>query len=368
MFYDFPPTSLYAPLLGLLAGIIVGYCPFTIYTGIAALGLLVTGLLLAQQHLSFVKTTTWLLLFFCTGIGLTLYKNKSQNLPPVFINYSYKVVNLEKAQSDDWPYKVTLQTVVQTWWQISYTCMVYTRYKPFLWVGDTIKIPELVIQSPKDPHFGLYLKKEGIDGTAFIFCLKSYKRERPKYNLLRFIHGIKQGCIASTKAVLDIDAYALFLSVFLGNKDEQKQTLEHIRPIFLYWGLSHQLARSGLHLLFFIPLLMLLISLLPMPFVIKELLLITIVGMYALFSWTSISFLRACCCFFILRASHIFSFYLPPLHILMLTATLVLLHNPLQLFFLDFQLSFFLSLSLLWISHIHHVRGMNDKKILICKK
>lgn len=368
MFYHFPPTTLYAPLLGLIAGIITGHQPWTLYVGIAVLFLLFSGLVLSQKNLSLSKTITTLVLFFCGGAAITLYKNRPLKLPPNFVYYNYTVLHIEKVQSNDWPYKTTLQTVPKTWWEQSFTFLIYSRYKPFLYIGDRVKIPRLTIQEPRDPHFALYLKKEGIDGTAFIFSLKTYLQETPRFSPLRWINSIKQHCITSTKMVLSPDAYALFLSVFLGNKDEQKQNLEMLRPLFLNWGLSHQLARSGLHLLFFIPLLILLVSMLPLPFIIKELLLILVVGIYALFSWTSISFLRACSCFFILRTTMLFSFFMPPLHILLLTALLILIYNPLQLFFLDFQLSFFLSLSLLWINHIHHVRRMNDKKFLIQKK
>ncbi len=368
MFYNFPKTPLYAPLLGLIAGILIGYLPLTVPVGGAAVCLLALSLILGQNHLSFKKTARLLMLFFCAGAAITIYKNRPLEFPPSFNWYTYTVINMEKAQSDDWPYKITLQTVPKKWWEPSYVFLLYCRYKPFFKVGDVIKIPELQIKPPGDPYFSLYFKKEGIDATAFLFCLKAYTRETPRFSFVRWVHKMKQYCITSTKNVLSPETYALFLSVFLGNKDEQKQSLEHIRPLFLNWGLAHQLARAGLHLLFLIPLLVLLVSILPLPFFIKELLMISTVGIYALLSWTSIPFLRACCCFLILRTTMLFSFFMPSVHILLLTALLVLAHNPLQLFCLDFQLSFFLSLSLLWINHIHHARSMNDKKTLIYKK
>ncbi len=369
MFYHIPATPLYGPILGYIAGIITVYTPITLYS---TLGTLLTFSLAATipgyQQPSLKRNFFTALLFFIAGIGITTYKLKPATLPEAFINYRYIVVNYEKVQGSNWPFKITIQTCPRSWWESPLTFLVYTKKKGFLTVGDTVKIPQLIIQQPKDPHFSLYLTKEGFDGTAFAYSLKAYTKEKPLFNILYFIHSIKHYCIEQASEILKPDTYALFLSVFLGNKDEQKQTLDNLRPLFLNWGLSHQLARSGLHLIFFIPFLILLISMLPLPFFLKEILTISIVGIYGLFSWTSISFLRACCCFFILRASILFSFFMPPLHILLLTTLLVLLHNPLQLFFLDFQLSFFLSFALLWMSHVNQLKTLNDRKTLAQKK
>ncbi len=367
MLYALPPTPLYTPLFGMIAGIIVSYLPYTIYTGLASLAVLIGGLTLSSP--TFLRHQLLILsAFFITGIALTTYKLTPARIQPFYKNHYYTVLSIETAQNKDWPFKVRLQTIPKQWWQVPLTFMIYTHHNPRLVVGDRIKIPYLSIQKPKDKHFDLYLKKEGLDGTTFIFSLKSYTKETPRFSPLRFIHSIKQHCLTATKAVLSPPTYALFLSVFLGNKDAQKEQLEDLRPLFLLWGLSHQLARSGLHLLFLLPLLILILSFLPAPFWVKEFLIITLVGLYALLSWTSISFLRACCCFFILKLANIYNHFMPPLHILLLTALLVLFFNPLQLFFLDFQLSFFLSMALLWINHVHHARSMNDAKNLNNKK
>lgn len=369
MFYCIPPSPLYTPLLAFIAGILSAFVPLTLYSSAAIAGIVMMAISIHYHYKQELKKSLYGVLFFAgAGYAITTYNTTPAQLPPTLTHYRYTVLNEEHIQANQWPFKITVQTCPRSWWERPLTFLIYTQKKGSLTIGDHIKIPYLSVQQPTDPHFALYLAKEGFDGTAFIFSLKTFTKERPRFSLLRSIYSVKKYCIELSGKVLDKNAYALFLSVFLGNKDEQKQTLETIRPHFLNWGISHQLARSGLHLIFFIPFSVFLMSLLPLPFFIKEFIMIIIVGAYALFSWTSISFLRACCCFFILRATTLFSFFMPPLHILMLTALLVLIHNPLQLFFLDFQLSFFLSLALLWMSHVNQQRTLNDRKTLAHQK
>jgi hypothetical protein len=54
---------------------------------------------------------------------------------------------------------------------------------------------------------------------------------------------------------MNTNTFALFSSLFLGNRTAIKQDLEEQKPLFKVWGISHFLARSGLHLLIFIMLL-----------------------------------------------------------------------------------------------------------------
>lgn len=369
MLYRIPSTPLHAPLLGCIAGIIAASTPITLYT---CLGItIILGLAAATFSYyegSLKKSLCIVALFTGSGFGVTYYRLQPKKFPEAFVNYRYTVLNWEKVQGAQWPFKITLQTCPKSWWELPLTFLIYTQKRGYITVGDVVRIPRLEIKEPKNHYFSQYLNKEGFDGSAFVFSLKTYTKEKPAFNPLRWVHNVKHYCVRKAGEVLTPETYALFLSVFLGNKDEQKETLNDMRPLFMNWGISHQLARSGLHLIFFIPLLMLLISMLPLPFFIREILALLIIGMYGLFSWTSISFLRACCCFFMLRIGMLFSFFMSPLHILMLTALLVLLNNPLQLFFLDFQLSFFLTLTLLWMNHVNQLRTLNDRKTLAPKK
>src|SRR3990167_3930800 len=123
--------------------------------------------------------------------------------------------------------------------------------------------------------------------------------------------------------------------------------------LFQQWGLSHVLARSGLHLVIFVFIWRWLLNFLPLSFYRKNLLLLFISLVYALCSWPSVSFIRAWyalifyffCALFLRRPSH-------TLHIISLVYCIILFLNPLQLFFLDFQLSFLLTYALTWMGEL----------------
>ena len=65
--------------------------------------------------------------------------------------------------------------------------------------------------------------------------------------------------------------------------------------------------------------------------------------LYFILSWPSISFIRAFLIFLFTKYCNLHRHPTHFMHILLLTCCIVLLINPLQLFFLDFQLSFFLT-------------------------
>ena len=90
----------------------------------------------------------------------------------------------------------------------------------------------------------------------------------------------------------------------------------------------------------------------PLHFFLKQLILLLLVLLYHLFTFPSISFLRALITYILYKICVFQNLSYNPLHILSLTTFGVLLVNPFQLFFLDFQLSFGLTFALAWFNEV----------------
>lgn len=143
---------------------------------------------------------------------------------------------------------------------------------------------------------------------------------------------------------LSPEAFKLFTSIFLGCRYIRHD--DPVRNYCTYWGLAHFLARSGLHIMLYGGIWLFLLSLLPLSIRTRYILLMITTGIYALLSWSSISFIRAYWLFVLVGIGKICMLTTQPSHLISLLSLEILLHNPLQLFALDFQLSFALAFSL----------------------
>ena len=124
------------------------------------------------------------------------------------------------------------------------------------------------------------------------------------------------------------------------------------KEIFKWWGLSHYLARSGLHLVIIASIWFILLSIFKVPYLLKNLISAVFIISYHLLTWPSIPFIRSIIVFILYKLCIFFDLQINSLHLLNLTCFIILLFNPFQLFFLDFQLSFGLTYALIWISSI----------------
>ena len=226
--------------------------------------------------------------------------------------------------------------------------------KIFVWIDDVIECGPINIKLNETSDFKQYLQKEGIHGPCFIDKL-SYKRMyRPTFSITDWIYWQRELLQIKLRKKMSKETYAFFSSLFIGNKHSIKSKLDEFKINFKLWGISHHLARSGLHLIIFIIIWHFLLNLLPLPFIIKHSLSTLLVGIYAIFSWPSISFWRAFISYFFYKLSILFSISLHPLHAISAVCLFFLIINPLQIFFLDFQLSFLLTFCLAWISQLNH--------------
>lgn len=228
----------------------------------------------------------------------------------------------------------------------------YHASKPRYVIGDKLELENTKIHklSPKN-DYSLYLCKENIQlslfGTQQITSITPATSLPLSTNMLL----VARNMIFATKtSLMTPESTALFSSLFLGNKTLLKSDLPDIQHDFNTWGIAHHLARSGLHLVLFVALWGYVLRCIPIHFFIKQIIALVLVLGYCFLSWSSISFVRALCLFILHRIGILAGLRMHIASILPLTTLVILLHNPLHLYFLDFQLSFSLTYALAWIT------------------
>ena len=127
---------------------------------------------------------------------------------------------------------------------------------------------------------------------------------------------------------------------------------DELNDQFKTWGLSHLLARSGLHLAVFVMIWQRLLSAIPFPFMFKQLFMTILCLVYFILSWSSIPFVRALALFLLYKKCLLFKIPFHFLHNLSLVTFFFLVLCPINLFFLDFQLTFILTAALAWFNQL----------------
>ncbi len=251
------------------------------------------------------------------------------------------------------------------WQHNSYVIQMYTRTKQLPAVGDSIAINTLTFKAPPaKTAFDDYLIKEGIHATLFINNLEYTILDHPVTSWRRTLFDLREQLCNAIKNKMTSKTYMLFASVFLGNKFFSKRSFEYTKEHFTTWGVTHYLARSGLHMVIFVMSWYFILNLLPLPFLIKELIIICISISYCLLSWLSISFIRAFFAFIMYKIGTLLYRQIDVLHILSLICLIILCCNPMQLFFLDFQLSFGLTFALAYFNQLQlHAKNQSPKTI-----
>jgi len=234
---------------------------------------------------------------------------------------------------------------------------LYSNNFKDLCIDDTISLSAVSLKKQNSSSYQQYLMKEGLVATSFLpnECTPLLI-SRPAVSLKRSIFNKKNELFNALKNKMSAQSFTFFSSLFLGVKTKSYY-YDKVREHFKRWGLSHYLARSGLHLILFIALWQLLLRYIPLAFLIKQLLLSCIIILYFIFSWPSLPFTRSCItyalyCFYIFSDKQIDS-----LHILTLVTSLILITNPVQLFSLDFQLSFGLTFALIWFTRMQKIHN-----------
>lgn len=222
--------------------------------------------------------------------------------------------------------------------------------------SNFITLYEIQLEQPsKENDYQLYLIKEEIWAIA-------YGTKYTRYYIKKNSFSLRQKILSQVYKKISKNTISLFEPLFLGKKEKTSESL-NIQHKCLYWGIAHHMARSGAHLAILFGLIMLLLHYTQIAYVYRYFLCIFLLFSYALISHSSISFLRALCMILLHIIAKMFKQPPSSLHTISLTTLIVLFYNPMQLFFLDFQLSFGITYVIIWLFNIK-----NSKTIAFCKR
>jgi ComEC/Rec2-related protein len=224
-----------------------------------------------------------------------------------------------------------------------------------LWIKpyQKIAVNNIILKHPNSTSYQEYLIRENVWAVAHPKWL-SYTTIK-KSSL--FMQQIDQLCampLQATNHAISQLTHSLYLSIFCGKKI--KSTTTKMKELFSYWGISHHLARSGLHLIILIGLLLFLLSCIPCAASKKQWIAAVLLIFYYATTYPSVAFMRAFYMYLLYTLCK--QLYVPSssVHILLITTLLTLVINPSHLFFLDFQLSFSITLLILWFCQVSQNR------------
>lgn len=344
-----------------LLGIIVGSTPFSpIYLIVASILFLVLVFIWSSFSKQSLAVFFLLIISFFAGIYRFCIAQNHHTLQVDQLTKApltaHAIVIEKKTEANKrFKHRITLKTHTITQDTKTIPChakiQLYLLFSTPVQIGDTIKVHTLTFKPVKNDSYKQYLFKEGIAATAFIPRLSYTLVDRPRWSFARWRSQVRKRIARRLSQKMNRSTYALLCALFLGTK-QHGTAYQTMRAHCSAWGIVHYLARSGLHVVLIVSTWSLLLGLLRINFFLKQLFLIMLIIIYHLLTWPSISFMRALITFLFYKTYILSSFSYQALHVFALTTLFVLLINPYQLFFLDFQLSFGLTFALAWFSEV----------------
>lgn len=230
-------------------------------------------------------------------------------------------------------------------------------------INDGITIMHAPIITPRNNSFINYMIKENIlhnmffNKNMYIFIYPS-----TRWSIKKFIYQQKIRLLKKIKSLCTPNTFILFCALFMGYKNTNKEKIGNIIDVCKKWGIVHFFARSGLHLVILIFIWFFILSLIPLSAKYKTIILINITILYWLLTFSSISFIRALLTTIYHHLCLLLKIRIQTMHALTLVTLAILINNPMQLFFLDFQLSFGLTYALGWFNTINKSLSCNYNK------
>ncbi len=348
------------------------FCTFSLIVGIASQTFSLAGALLCLSSVAvvcitlyatrFISLSSFLLIFISSLVGAAvfqgaLYRNTLRS--PVILNSLHaQVLDIKKTGNKQWPLRITLQT------KAAQPFFVYTKQINEIMIDDIIVCPEMTLKPQADSDFRNYLLKERVSGTVFALEFTPVLAERPTYSWHRFLYQTQESVMYRLKKKMNRKTFAYFSSLFMGDRHRVKTTINQEKKHFERWGILHHLARSGLHLMLFVMIWHLLLSVIPLSFTLKTLCIVLLSTIYFILTPWSVSFMRGFHLFFLYKTCSLLNLQINTIHLLSLVCFITLICNPFHLFFLDFQLSFFCTLCLAWLAQLRRQRQHATPKLL----
>jgi len=338
----------------MVAALIAGIC-WTPYTLLSCLALLVSLCVLHKEE-SFIFLCSIILCFFFFGIT-RYYQNREvyfsdTNLLNKNCNITATVKEILPRLDDQEQICILLQiSSIQTKDTEKHCNKSIYLFLPFyskLWIKpyQKIIIKNIILKHPQSNSYQEYLIRANIWATAHQKRLSYTTISKPTLLRQQITILCELPLKITDRAVSEL-THTLYLSIFCGKKIKSETTTK-MKRLFQYWGISHHLARSGLHLILLIGLLTLLFSCIPFSARRKQIIIVGMLFVYYSITYSSIAFVRAFGMYLLYFTCKQMSLPSKPIHILLTTALFILIINPHHLFFLDFQLSFIATLLILW--------------------
>jgi ComEC/Rec2-related protein len=221
-----------------------------------------------------------------------------------------------------------------------------------LWIKphQTIEIKNIILKHPNSASYQEYLIRENIWAIAHPKSFTYTTCKKPSV-FMQYIETLNSMPLHITDHAISQLTHSLYLSIFCGKKIKSPTTTK-LKELFSYWGLSHHLARSGLHLIILMSLLLFLLSCIPCSSLFKQRISVLLLLCYYMMTYSSVAFMRAFYMYLIYTLCKQLRVPTHAIHILLITTLLTLMLNPCHLFFLDFQLSFSITFLILWFSQM----------------
>lgn len=300
------------------------------------------------------RTVLWLLLpgaFLCGALRYQAQQDNHNFLYARYKGYHDKLIGIvmekEKIEHPYLRQRITLSLDKDPKVLLS----IFTPQKIDAIPGDTLEFNQVFLQKNANLDYDKYLTKEGIIFSLFLKNTQSYKvLALGKNSWSQRLSVQRNRIVSSLRKKLSKKTFTLFSALFLGYKQTSKEDLAEYKNLFKNWGLLHYLARAGLHVVIIIWLLQIFTRIIPCAFTLKQIFMTLFIILYWLLSWPSTSFIRALTTFFLFSWCVIARWQSTFLHILTISCFFTLLLNPIQLFFLDFQLSYGITYALAFMT------------------
>ncbi len=327
--------------------------------------ILIIGLLIsiAKKNLNTILKNSVLLLssFFCGGYLYQIQQNKFENFRKLTNDKTFNITgtikDIIKLEHSRFKKKIIFnvreihEIKSGSVYKENILIQIYTNTYKNIQIDNTIKIENLFFKSFNNNTYIDHLTKDNIATSLFESKFTNQFISQKKFSFPRWINKIKNYIFLNIKLKTCQESFALFSSIFLGNtKNCSQKLMTEYRDFFQLWGLSHYLARAGLHMLIIIFLWSTLISSLKINFRLQQTILLMLIIIYYLLSWASIPFLRSLSMFLLYKTCIILNLQINSLHLLNVACFLMIAISPMQIFSLDFQLSFGLTYALIFLS------------------
>lgn len=347
---------LYYITLGLIAGIIAASLGNLLALSCIFM-LCIAGICIAKTKGH--NSLSFALMLACLGVGIATvrcfildrsYQAHKQTISSLHGDLLVTITNIYHTPDKQWP--VSIRASLQQGFDerkqqipLKGDLTIYCLQESHLLPGDTVllKRPAIIPCSEKKT---LFFKKEGIVGSIFSKRPRAILIHRPSISLSRWSYQLLKKIRVTMSSRCNQRTLELFNTFFLG-APSSASSIKTTKKQYQLWGIAHYMARSGLHLMIIIWLLMQLCTMIPIHQRYKNGLFLIVIIFYSITSWASTSFLRAFWTFIVAQVSQLLMIDIHSVEIITLVTAVFLLYNPLMIFFADFQLSFLLTYGLI---------------------